>query len=322
LGSFYYYPATLIQLKRVLKSLRPDVINVHFPDAQVPFVLALRRRFSFRLVVSLHGHEVERWLPAKGKSNGSNNGALDGKRLLQSLLKEADAVTACSSNLLSNACQLEPAIEAKSCVIHNGVDFELHDGSARYEHPRRYVLSYGRLTSKKGFDLLLSAFAQVSGGNADVDLIIAGEGEELKRLTEMARDFGISERVHFFGRASAKQVVELLNGCLFLVVPSRVEPFGIVALEGMAAGKAVLATNVGGLPEFVDTSINKLVEPSIDDLAAGMQEWLAVREYVSTRGLQNRSVAVGYDWKHIVDGYLSVYGASSRTESKSKFSVA
>jgi glycosyltransferase involved in cell wall biosynthesis len=126
-------------------------------------------------------------------------------------------------------------------------------------------------------------------------------------LEILVRDLGIRERVHFVGRANAEQVVALLNGCLFLVVPSRVEPFGIVALEGMAAGKAVLATRVGGLPEFLDLSNNKLVEPSYEDLASGIQQWLASAEDVVTRGLRNRALAIRYDWKHAVDQYLSLY---------------
>lgn len=324
LSSLYFYPSTLIHLIRVMKTLRPDVVNVHFPDAQIPFVLALRRRFKFRLVVSLHGHDVERWSGSNGLANGGSSKGLSAgrKRLLRSFLREADAVTACSKNLLLEARQLEVAIEPKSCVIHNGVDLELYESSVRYQHPRPYIFSHGRLTSKKGFDMLLSAFADASQGFADVDLIIAGAGEESERLKALARDAGISERVHFFGRANPKQIVELLNGCLFLVVPSRVEPFGIVALEGMAAGKAVLATKVGGLPEFLDASNNKLVNSSTNDLAAGMHEWLSSRENVSTRGLQNRRAAAAYDWKHTVDGYLGVYGAPGTTEANSMIHVA
>jgi glycosyltransferase involved in cell wall biosynthesis len=210
---------------------------------------------------------------------------------------------------LSKASKIEPSIEPKSYVVHNGVELELFKSTTRYRHRRPYLLSYGRLTSSKGFDLLLSAFAQASKRYFDVDLIIAGEGEESEHLKELARHAGLGDRVHFFGRAGSKQIIELLNGCLFLVVPSRSESFGISALEGMAAGKAVLATNVGGLPELLDTSVNKLVNPSVDDLTAGIGEWLASLERVSIQGPQNRLAAAEYDWNRTVDGYLNAYRA-------------
>lgn len=307
LASFYFYPATHWRLRNLVASFRPDVVNVHFPDAQIPFVLALQRRFKFRLVASLHGYEVERWFNKNGKTNGSGNGSFDGKQLLTAFLKGADAVTACSENLLSKANQIEPSINPKSHVVPNGVDLKGHTNTALHQHPRPYVLSYGRLTYSKGFDLLLSAFADATRGHTEVDLVIAGEGEESERLKELARSSGIADRVHFFGRADSKQIIELLNGCLFLIVPSRSESFGISALEGMAAGKAVLATKVGGLPELLDPSVNNLVDPSVDGLAAGIREWLASAERVSVRGKQNRLAAAKYDWSQTVQGYLNAY---------------
>ncbi|HEY2971144.1 MAG TPA: glycosyltransferase family 4 protein [Pyrinomonadaceae bacterium] len=306
LSSLYFYPATLMYLLRAMRELRPDVVNVHFPDAQMPFVLALRHLFKFRLVVSLHGHDIERW-SAFGEAENKKMRANTGARLLRTFLNEADAVTACSSNLLSKAQRLEPGIARKGHVVHNGLDLELFNSTARYSYPRPYILSYGRLTSKKGFDLLISAFAQVAAVQPEVDLILAGDGEDEILLKRLVHEAKLDDRVHFFGRAQPGQIVELLNGCLFLVVPSRNEPFGIVALEGMAAGKPVLATRVGGLPEFLEESINQLVEPSVDGLTSGLKDWLARREELSALGMGNRRLAAKFTWARTVEQYLRVY---------------
>lgn len=308
LASFYFYPKSHRRLRNLVASFRPDVINVHFPDSQIPFALALRRQFNFRLVASLHGYDVERWCASNGTSSGSvNSSSPRPQDLLKLFLKEADAVTACSENLLAKANQIERSISSKSHVVPNGVDLKNHTNTISHPHPRPYVLSYGRLTYNKGFDLLISAFADASRLFPEVDLIVAGEGEESERLKEQARSAGIADRVHFFGRADSKQIIELLNGCLFLIVPSRSESFGISALEGMAAGKAVLATKVGGLPELLDLSVNNLVDPTVDGLAAGIREWLGFPERVSVRGRQNRLTAVNYDWSRTVQGYLNAY---------------
>jgi glycosyltransferase involved in cell wall biosynthesis len=306
LSSLYFYPATLMYLLRVMRELRPDVVNVHFPDAQMPFVLALRHLFKFRLVVSLHGHDVERW-SAFGEAENKKMRANSGAQLLRTFLNEADAVTACSSDLLSKAQRLEPGIARKGHVVHNGLDLELFKSTACYSYPRPYILSYGRLTSKKGFDLLISAFAQVAAVYPEVDLILAGDGEDETLLKRLVHEAELEDRVHFFGRAQPGQIVELLNGCLFLVVPSRNEPFGIVALEGMAAGKPVLATRVGGLPEFLEESINQLVEPSVDGLTSGLKHWLARREELSALGMGNRRLAAKFTWARTVEQYLRVY---------------
>jgi len=306
LSSLYFYPATLMYLLRAMRELRPDVVNVHFPDAQMPFVLALRHLFKFRLVVSLHGHDIERW-SAFGEAENKKMRANTGAQLLRTFLNEADAVTACSSDLLSKAQRLEPGIARKGHVVHNGLDLELFKSTARYSNPRPYILSYGRLTSKKGFDLLISAFAQVAAVHPEVDLILAGDGEDEILLKRLVHEAELDDRVHFFGRAQPGQIVELLNGCLFLVVPSRNEPFGIVALEGMGAGKPVLATRVGGLPEFLEESINQLVEPSVDGLASGLKDWLARREELSALGMGNRRLAAKFTWTRTVEQYLHVY---------------
>ena len=86
-------------------------------------------------------------------------------------------------------------------------------------HPRPYILALGRLTYKKGFDLLMEAFAQTAGAVPTMDLVLAGDGEELP--APEARDGGgLEGRLHFFGVANLIEVVQLLNGCEFVVIPS------------------------------------------------------------------------------------------------------
>ncbi len=90
-------PVTLFSIWRLYRKFQPDVVNVHFPLSQNPFVLWLSRRFSFRLVVSVHGSEI------LGSATPGN------RRILRAILREADAVTACSRYLLSKAAELESA---------------------------------------------------------------------------------------------------------------------------------------------------------------------------------------------------------------------
>ncbi len=299
LASFYFYPSSLWRLLNLMSRFRPDVVNVHFPDHQSRFVIALRRRFKFRLVVSLHGDEIERSVPA---------------RALQSILRAADAVTACSQHLLEQAIRLEPSIATKARVVHNGIDPKRFADKNQHFHPRPYALALGRLTQKKGFDLLLQALAQAGAEEPDIDLIIAGEGEEQQALMHQAQQLGLERRVHFRGQANPEEVVRLLNGCRFVVVPSRREPFGIVALEALAAGKPLLATKTGGLAEFL-TAFGApggdsnppvlLVKPDAGDLATGLRQICELSRNGSRRSFRYLISDI-YSWEHVARCYENV----------------
>lgn len=265
-ASTFYYPYTLLRFHRLMSQYQPDVVNVHFPDAQTPFILSLRRHFQFRLVVSLHGHEIERWQTPPITGN---------LRQLRNILLEADVVTACSRYLLDQAIKLMPEIQEKGKVIHNGIDPARFQDRTPYPHPRPYALAYGRLTHRKGFDLLLEAWATTTA-NDRMDLLIAGDGEEKEFLISKAQKLGLAGNIHFIGRVLSNQIVQLLNGCRFVVVPSRQESFGIVALEAMAAGKPLVASDVGGLAELVSdaecASWHRLTAPTPETLAAAIND--------------------------------------------------
>ena len=294
LASLYYYPVVLRRLTALAKGFRPDVVNVHYPLGQIPFVLRLRRCFDFRLVVSLHGDEL-----LEPMRRG-----IDDPRL-RAILREADAVTACSRWLLGKAEGWEPAVRGKGVVIPNGINPERFEDKTPYRHSRPYLLAFGRLSHQKGFDLLLKAFARVAPEKPGLDLILAGDGEERERLTALADGLGIKGRIVFFGRAAPEEVVRLLNGCEFVIIPSRWEPFGIVALEALAAGKPVLATRVGGLAELAAESggTMRLVAPGEEGLYRGLLEMSERRGREGAAGDFLDTARTRFSWENMIGGY-------------------
>lgn len=312
-ASLLLRPLARWRMERQFRIFPPEVVNVHFPDHQTPLVLWLRKCHSFRLVVSLHGHDVLRWFHNDDPSTSSGQrrrGTNDEQGLgqLRGILQEADAVTACSGWLLDKAIELEPSVAIKGHIIHNGVDIDRFQDHTPYRHSRPYILAYGRLTFDKGYDLLLAAFAQVAAEFPNVDLLIAGSGEEKISLEEQALKMGLVGRVHMYGQATPEEIVQLLNGSIFVIVPSRRETFGIVALEALAAGKPVLATRVGGLPEVLGNGDGvALVEPTVEGLAAGLRNWLMRLDELQQWGEQNRDRAAHFTWERMTDAYLRVY---------------
>lgn len=315
LGSLYYGPQKSRRLNELLKQFQPDVVNVHFPDNQIPSILNLQARFDFRLVVSLHGHDVQRFVNGDGRKNGAR---ANGRARLSAVLKSADAVTAVSDDLLRKVITLEPAIAKKTRVIPNGVESSYFATLVEYQHSRPYILAVGRLVRAKGFDMLVEAFAQ-SDFTDRPDLIIAGAGEEFAALQDQVQRLGLTAAVHFFGQASCEDVVKLMNGSVGVVVPSREEAFGIVALEAVAAGKRLVATETGGMIDLLNDLAQQndhttcaakdrriiLVPPSVHGVAAGLHELLAPTNTECSRN--ELSIPEKYTWPHVAHEYERVF---------------
>ncbi|SOY44563.1 glycosyltransferase family 4 protein [Cupriavidus taiwanensis] len=154
-------------------------------------------------------------------------------------------------------------------VIHNGYRDDLFAHSS----PPRRACSFvfvGRLVTEKGVDMLLRSFAKLRGLRPDARLTIIGDGPQYALLVALANALECAEAVTFAGAQPAAAVAAMLVQHACLVVPSiGYEPFGIVALEGLAAGCEVIVTHRGGLPEAVDR-FGWVVEPEPDRLCETM----------------------------------------------------
>ena len=150
---------------------------------------------------------------------------------------------------ISNA--IADQISGHSFVIGNPYDdsiFRLLPNVSR----DKTLIFVGRLVSDKGVDLLLRALKQMQGENLFPDLTIVGSGPEENELRRLAGDLGVNGQVTFAGQRSGSALAGNLNEHCVLVVPSRwAEPFGIVALEGIACGCVVVGSEKGGLQEAI-----------------------------------------------------------------------
>lgn len=295
------HPLIRREMISILRRHRIDVLHVQCVSSNGYYALLAKRELGLPLVVTAQG---ERTMDAAGlyeKSPFAN-------RVLRELLNEADYVTACSEATLQDLRDwYGDDLHGRSQVIYNGIRLADFEGVEPYSHPRPYILGIGRLVPQKGFDVLLEAFAEAK--LASHDLLIAGEGAERKALMEQAARLRLGERVRFLGRADRATAVALFKGCSFFVLPSRMEPQGIVILEALAAGKAVIASRVGGVPEIVeDGETGSLVHPeNADALAEQLTRLGTASGLRSSLGAAGRSSAAKYDWVRIADEYVMVY---------------
>jgi glycosyltransferase involved in cell wall biosynthesis len=123
-----------------------------------------------------------------------------------------------------------------------------------------FVIGYvGRISREKGVDILLEAFARVVDDGLDVKLIVVGDGSELKQLKEKYDSDKFREKAFFMGLQNWENAVRFFSLFDVLVVPSRFEGFGLTALEGMASGVPVIASNTGGLSEIIESEKSGLL---------------------------------------------------------------
>jgi glycogen(starch) synthase len=142
-------------------------------------------------------------------------------------------------------------LETSSKVIPNAYRDDFFRVLPGIERTRDLVF-VGRLVSDKGVDLLLAALGRLAEAGIRPGLTVVGDGPELSSLWFQARRLGLLPQIDFAGTRTGEELVALLNRHRILVVPSRYnEPFGIVALEGIACGCGVVGSAGGGLPEAI-----------------------------------------------------------------------
>lgn len=251
---------TLWRLTRFLRNHRVDIVCLEYPLAYMFYFLLVRAWLRIRVVVGLHGSEIhllhcgprhERWL-------------------VRQIIRRADWVLAHSRQLLADAERIVGDLPRNRSLLPCWVDSELlhnqgfHRDWVRLETSSKYVLTVAKLFPRKGLDVLLRAIRKLRHLPPGYQFIIAGDGPEEAELKQLASRLGLETVVTLTGSVKRENIPALLRECEFFVLPSRSEPFGIVVLEAMAFGKAVIATRVGGIPEFVTDSSNGLLVPPED----------------------------------------------------------
>lgn len=238
-------------LELVQQGRRFDIVHAH--DWIVAFAASgLKQALRRPLIATMHATEF-------GRNNGLHN---DEQRHISDiewwLIYEAWRVVVCSFAMQSELAHVFQVPPDKVRVIPNGIDVSGMQVRRDMELRRRYaaddeeiVIFVGRLVWEKGVDTLLYALRQLVTVRPKVKLIVAGRGPIKEEMEGLAGRLGIAGHVHFAGHVDA-ETRDLLYGIADVAAfPSRYEPFGIVALEAMAAGLPVVVGDVGGLKEIV-----------------------------------------------------------------------
>lgn len=301
-GSVEWCPGFPAHLRRA----RADVIVIHEPNP-----IALVANFLVRprtpTLVWFHSEVVRpRWRYRAFY-----------EPFLEYTLKSASRIIVSSPALAEQAVALRP-YRGKCVVIPFGFDPARVTPAAPAEPGTLpTVLFVGRLVDYKGVDVLLRALAELS----DVRAILVGDGPRRETLQELALDLGLADRVQFAGEVSDARMAELYAACDLFVLPSvtRAEAFGVVQLEAMAAGKAVVSTSVPtGVPWVNQHERTGLVVPpgDVPALRSAIRRLLADPELRGRMGREGRArVARDFTPTRMIQQMLALYReVSSRRE--------
>ena len=147
-------------------------------------------------------------------------------------------------------------------IIHCGLDINKYG----FRLPRRevkYLLCVARLSLEKGLIFLVYAFALLRHKGYELELRIAGDGPMKEHLKQLVDELGLTEQVHFMGYLDEDQVIRALQSSDLFVLPSLIEGLPVSAVEAMAVGLPVIATNIAGTSELIeDGQTGILVRPS------------------------------------------------------------
>jgi glycogen(starch) synthase len=291
-----------------------DLIHVH--DWLVAFVgVAFKHNYKVPLLSTIHATEKGR---GQGFLHNDQSRAIDHAEWW--LTYESWRVIACSQYMADEIGGYFRCPSDKIDVIPNGVDarrFEwlvgedlAHFRSMHALPHEQIVFSVGRLVYEKGLQVLVRALPAVLWQHPTAKVVISGQGPELEWLRSLAWDLGVGEKVLFTGYVSDEDRDRLFKIADCAVFPSLYEPFGIVALEAMAAQCPVVVSDLGGLKDVVqhDETGVTFYPDNPASLAWGILYTLQHPNQAAARVERAyRMVCDEYNWEHIAELTAGTY---------------
>jgi glycosyltransferase involved in cell wall biosynthesis len=317
LAFLFSLPATLFRLRRLCRTHRIGVLNVHYPDLEAVnlVLLKLLGLFDGKVVLSLHGSDIRSAIQEIGL----------GKRIWRFMLRHASTVVACSEGLKEETLQLEP--RARVVTIHNGIDIERFSAPSdpQFRWPpelmgQRVIVNVGQFEFRKGHDILLKAFRRVRDMRGDVALVLAGlPGPTTEPVREMIRDLNLSDSVLYLGALPHEKIYDLLKHSTLFVLATRWhkgsmgEGFAIALLEAAAAKLPIVATASCGVEEIIRNGETGRVVPLEDDAALAAAVCGQLDHPDSTKKMAERLHAVvreQFTWQKAAAKYAALQDGS------------
>lgn len=275
--------AAVVKLARIILRVQPAIVHAHGSKAGLlarlacllayPHKLLFPNRIQPAVLITLHN------LVYTGSVTGFKQRLLKGaERLLAPLARKFIAV---SESLRLEALEYQGLDADRIVTIYNGLDIQTFRKPERKVQRQKLGLeenslligTVARLAPQKGLEYFVRMAAILCQVHKDITFIVVGDGPLRRQLEELTTRLPGNPKIHFIG--FVPQVKDYLAAMDIFVLPSLSEGLGISVLEALACGKPVVATQVGGIPEIIQSQVNGLLVPPKDEqaLADGV-EWM------------------------------------------------
>lgn len=274
-----YYEAFDKAIKKEIEYFKPDIIHAQ----HIWIISSIACKYNIPTVVTSHGTDII------GIQKGDRY-----RKQAEFVIEKAKRIIAVSKE--NESFIIENFKNAKPNIIYAGYDSKLFNIQ---EYDKKQILSKygieysnqkiilfaGRLSQLKGVDILIKASKIYENDN--IITIIAGNGALRKELKQLSKTLD-TKNLYFIGHKSQKRLKELYNISDVFAMPSRMEAFGLVAVEALACGTPVVCSNTGGMKEYINSKVGKVVKSDdIQGLAKGLIEVLNNLEKYNKEDLCN-----------------------------------
>lgn len=291
------------QGRELAKQIKFDCIHAHDWLVSVA-AKGLKHALQLPLVATIHATE-------HGRNNGIHTPVqFEIHQKEWELTYEANKVIVCSEYMRDEVIGVFKLPNEKVHVLPNGVDPSMLKVYGETESWKQsfgdqhdfYIFSIGRIVKEKGFQTIIDAAPRILERHPHVKFIIAGKGPMLHEFQEKVKERGLSSTIFFVGFVDDEKRNLFLQDCDAALFPSLYEPFGIVALEGMASGKPVIVSDTGGLGDIIKHEVNGLTiypgnPESLADQVNALVENQEFRTKIATYG--KREAETTYCWHNI-----------------------
>lgn len=279
---------------------KPKICHFNFPPLHpllLP-VLLLMKTLGIKIVYSFHGGIL-----FERKSSFSRGIFLCQCEHLY------DAIITNSRSSAGHLLRVSKNLEKKIAVIPNGIDIsEFSKKKSTILEGEPSLLYVGRLDHIKGVDILVRALQSVKADLPEICLHIVGKGSQENQIRKLLISQKLENNVKLHGHMNHEEITKLYMAADIVVVPSRDETFGITVLEAMAAGKPLIVSNRGALPELVEKGRNGLVVDLFPDTMANAIVSLSNDKDLMARMTKtNKLKAKSYTWSRISRRYIGLY---------------
>lgn len=306
-------PRALLDLFRLMRGSGADIFHMHgYGHIMVDAAAIMCKLLGRRYIITVHGLPRS---PVQGEGIIRNVYSIYNRTLGRWVLGGAAMVTGISRSIVDElgAMGVDPE---RVVMVHNGIDLSracTGDIPGLLDRfgliPQGYVLAIGALHPRKGFQVLVRAFAGLSADKELKLVIVGNDAGYAIVLKKLVNDLGLQDRVVFTGYMDDREKATLIANSRVLAVPSLVEPFGLVTLEGLCGGACLVVSSADGLKEIVRSGIDgEVCRPGdVGSLRSAMQKVLDDPE-LARRYRENGPARVkDFDLKVVVDSYMQIY---------------